>query len=270
MTDEYDAIDPPTFDAATASFDNPPVVTEQAKDPEEDDYDPTSFASTNETFGQSLIPPAIPQTASQSTSRPSSTLSAPKPLVAGFILEDSDEEDTPNGVSNILQNAAVNGSAEEVDSGNTSQAQQIQIGSAPATGSTSAVLSAVETYGLNGSTPTPAPVHASFPTDVSTSVLVPPANGVQPASGSDQVTSTGTTAADPGKSSAKNQTTTIRRLAHDKVGHLEDRINDEPRADPEAFASLVAHYKEKNQLENVRKIYERWVTVFPTSVGRQP
>jgi hypothetical protein len=56
------------------------------------------------------------------------------------------------------------------------------------------------------------------------------------------------------------------RLAHDRVGQLEDRIKDDPKADTDAWMSLIAYYKEKDQPDNVRKVYERFLAVFPSAV----
>ena len=56
------------------------------------------------------------------------------------------------------------------------------------------------------------------------------------------------------------------RLAHDRVGQLEDRIKDDPKADTDAWMSLIAYYKEKDQPDNARKVYERFLAVFPSAV----
>ncbi|EMC99961.1 hypothetical protein BAUCODRAFT_356979 [Baudoinia panamericana UAMH 10762] len=61
------------------------------------------------------------------------------------------------------------------------------------------------------------------------------------------------------------QSTLQQRLPHDKVGRLEDRIRDDPRADTEAWWELVQHYKDKDQLDNARNVYVRMLEVWPTS-----
>ncbi|KAF2716206.1 Suf-domain-containing protein [Polychaeton citri CBS 116435] len=57
------------------------------------------------------------------------------------------------------------------------------------------------------------------------------------------------------------------RLPHDKVGQLEDRIQQDPRADTDAWLSLIAHYREKGQLDQARKTYERLLEVFPDTAS---
>ena len=59
------------------------------------------------------------------------------------------------------------------------------------------------------------------------------------------------------------------RLPHDKVGRLEDRIKEDPKADIEAWWELIQHYQEKDQLDNARAVYARMVEVWPTSVRKQ-
>lgn len=209
-----------------------------------DEYDPSPFTSD----ATALAPP----TQSETTSRSGSTVPASIPLKAGFIIEESDDEDATKGVTGVVVDEAQ-------DDGSKTEEQQIQLGSAPVSGSTSAVLSAQETNGVNGSAAfVPAPASTSLPSDVSS--LVPPSNG-------EHLPLQSSTMDDAARSSTTKAQFNVRRLAHDKVGHLEDRISDEPRADPEAFESLIAHYQEKNQLDNMRKTYDRFLAIFPTSVS---
>lgn len=61
-------------------------------------------------------------------------------------------------------------------------------------------------------------------------------------------------------------TPTTQRLPHDKVGNLEDRIKEDPKGDLEAWRGLIAHYREKGQLDNARSVYTRFFEVFPSAV----
>ena len=60
--------------------------------------------------------------------------------------------------------------------------------------------------------------------------------------------------------------TSSARLPHDKVGRLEDRIKEDPKADTAAWLELVQHYREKDQIDNVRRTYDRMLEYFPTAV----
>jgi len=57
------------------------------------------------------------------------------------------------------------------------------------------------------------------------------------------------------------------RLAHDVVGILEDRIKDDPRGDTAAYLDLIEELKSRNKQEDVRRIYDQYLSVFPLAVG---
>lgn len=59
------------------------------------------------------------------------------------------------------------------------------------------------------------------------------------------------------------------RLPHDKVGIYEDRIQEDPRGDLEAWFSLIAEHRKRNKIDDARAIYERFLKVFPTAVRLQ-
>ena len=56
------------------------------------------------------------------------------------------------------------------------------------------------------------------------------------------------------------------RLAHDVVGILEDRIKDDPRGDIDAYLELIDEFKTRNKQEEVRRVYEDYLKVFPFAV----
>lgn len=60
------------------------------------------------------------------------------------------------------------------------------------------------------------------------------------------------------------------RLAHDVVGILEDRIKDDPRGDIDAYLELIEEFKNRNKQEDVRRIYEEYLKVFPFAVRAIP
>ncbi|KAK4934511.1 mRNA 3'-end-processing protein rna14 [Elasticomyces elasticus] len=53
------------------------------------------------------------------------------------------------------------------------------------------------------------------------------------------------------------------RLAHDVIGILEDRIRDDPRGDTAAYLELIDELKSRNKQDDVRRVYEQYLTVFP-------
>lgn len=57
------------------------------------------------------------------------------------------------------------------------------------------------------------------------------------------------------------------RLPHDRVGILEDRIKEDPRGDLEAWQNLVGEHRKRGKIEDARKVYERFIAVFPSAVS---
>lgn len=62
------------------------------------------------------------------------------------------------------------------------------------------------------------------------------------------------------------QTISKGRLAHDVVGILKDRIEEDPRGDFEAWVELIEELKSRNKQDDVRKTYEDLLKVFPICV----
>ncbi len=60
------------------------------------------------------------------------------------------------------------------------------------------------------------------------------------------------------------------RLAHDTVGILEDRIKEDPRGDTEAYLELINEFKSRNKEDEVRRVYNDYLKVFPLDVGLLP
>jgi cleavage stimulation factor subunit 3 len=50
------------------------------------------------------------------------------------------------------------------------------------------------------------------------------------------------------------------------VGILEDRIKDDPRGDIDAYLELIDEFKTRNKQEEVRRVYEDYLKVFPFAV----
>ncbi|KAF3926306.1 hypothetical protein AA313_de0200449 [Arthrobotrys entomopaga] len=56
-----------------------------------------------------------------------------------------------------------------------------------------------------------------------------------------------------------------KRLTHDIVGKLEDRIAQDSRGDLEAWAQLINEHQKKGKLEDARAVYERFLVMFPSA-----
>lgn len=52
---------------------------------------------------------------------------------------------------------------------------------------------------------------------------------------------------------------------------LEERVNNDPRGDMDAWLALIAETRRRNVIQDTRAVYERFLQVFPQSVSqRQP
>lgn len=52
----------------------------------------------------------------------------------------------------------------------------------------------------------------------------------------------------------------------DQVAFFEARINEDPRGDMDAWLALIANHKQQGSLDELRKIYARFLEVFPQAV----
>jgi cleavage stimulation factor subunit 3 len=57
------------------------------------------------------------------------------------------------------------------------------------------------------------------------------------------------------------------RLPHDRIGILEDRIQEDERGDMDAWLGLIAEHRKRGKIEEARKTYEKFFTVFPDAVS---
>ena len=53
----------------------------------------------------------------------------------------------------------------------------------------------------------------------------------------------------------------------DPVALFEARINEDPRGDMDAWLNLLADYKRRGRLDDLRSVYNRFVEVFPQAVS---
>jgi cleavage stimulation factor subunit 3 len=290
MAEEYDPLDPPTFNAEDDnddSYDPSATVSGNAADEDdEEEYEPGFENATppHETPAHSTTASAQP---SQQVSRTPSAApnvaeqSAKPKTVGGFILEESDDEEDATPAPSQLN--GTRGAQSGLGAIATSEAQDLSLGSEPTPDAVAASF-AQQNNGLTGSTTLATSTTASFSAPVSsvTSDIPVPAVQVSTAtaeqgnvlSPSVQPSAAPTPAPKPAENASTSHTAQsaplAHRLPHDKVGQLEDRITDDPKADTDAWMTLIAHYKEKDQPDNARKVYERFLAVFPSAVCTNP
>jgi cleavage stimulation factor subunit 3 len=269
MAEEYDPLDPPTYDAADESYDpddygnaeEPGDVPEEDARDDESDYDPSSFDVGDRDQQAETATPQVAQTLvnPETTTQPSKIKTK-----AGFIVDESDDErDDENGASSAQLNEAASG---RTDLGVTSLAgaQDISLHSAPQE-------TVASSKSINGSTTVPVSTSASPVPTPSLQSSVPtqgkPTTPLPPTTQTLQPTApTLSTAASTITAPAQAPTSLPARLPHDKVGQLEDRIKDDPKGDATAWTSLIDHYREKGQHDFARNVYERFFKVFPYAV----
>ncbi|KAJ5918797.1 hypothetical protein N7454_009941 [Penicillium verhagenii] len=58
------------------------------------------------------------------------------------------------------------------------------------------------------------------------------------------------------------------RLPHDRVGILQDRVDEDPRGDLSAWLELIAEHRGRNRLDSAREIYEQFLKVFPMAADQ--
>ncbi|PPJ57791.1 hypothetical protein CBER1_00139 [Cercospora berteroae] len=274
MADEYDPTAPPTFDAAAvedhedsydpASYGDHGGPQADAND-EDDDYDPSSM-NYGDDGAQSTPAQSKPQTPTQAeTTAPKS-----QTKVAGFIVEESDDEPDTSAPAPSQVNGNT-GAHSGLGAVAQSEAQDVSLNSAPH------VDTAEASSSLNGFT---VPVPASSSTPVAPEIIL---QQTAPPSGQEGKTVSAAASAQPTQqptqqsiaptpqppaqqSSLPSIQAPPARLPHDKVGQLEDRIKDDPKGDIGAWYELINHYAAKEQYDNVRTVYRRFSEVFRTAV----
>ena len=255
--------------------------TDQQGGDDDDDYDPSSFSFDH---AQSTMPANV-----------IAQVDSTQPVQAKPFIEEGDDDES-EGAANAHPSTSIENGAE------SNTAQDVPLASEPPQDTAAAAVDAATAVdaaaGLNGSSstavPDSAPVAAlststpqpSFPSvsafDPSISQTTPDTEqqGKQqgkapspPAPAATKATPQPTHSEPPPPPAASHVGSSLpapsstQRLPHDKVGELEDRIKEDPKADTDAWKSLVSHYREKGQLEQARKVYQRFLHVFPNAVS---
>lgn len=268
MADEYDPLDPPTYNAADEAYD-PAEHDDQGEGAtgdgddhgdDESDYDPSSYNYDNrdENATPASVNSSQQQTATDSVQAPPTKAKTR----AGFIVDESDDEKEDEGVSARLPQGEPTGAHSGSGAVAASEAQDISLHSAPQD-------TVASSTSLNGSTTVPVPASIS-PVPESTPQHSFASQG-KVISSAPQATSTPQPPTDQAPNAAnpvqsRVSTSLPTRLPHDKVGQLEDRIKDDPKGDANAWASLIDHYREKGQYDFARSVFERFFQAFPYAV----
>ena len=262
---------------ATEPYQNGEPAYDGQDEDDDDDYDPSSFGFGDGDVAATADDPAQPEVPAAQAAKPPRT-------VAGFVIEESSDEDEEDSApASAHQAPIVANGVEHV----AEVVQDVYIASAPTTDSAAAAASlgtSLTESTAHDSLPavpdepatslsTPAPDFQTTPDEGKTFSPAPAQE--QPQSSSQSIAPTPqppaiAVAPPPAQLQQSNGdafTPTTQRLPHDKVGRLEDRIKDDPKADLEAWWSLIAHYREKDQLDKVREVYRRFVDVFPQAVS---
>ena len=243
---------------------------------EDDDYDPSAFNADEDAQD---APADIPMENAAQPSAPT------QKTTGGFIVDDEEEEEDAVPPPSQLNGAA--GAQSGLGAVAVAQAPDVPVASEPSQDT------AAQTAGLNGPAQ-PSVVSASHtPSNVSTNpsfqlpVTAPPEQSAseeeqgkqelqapstaapsvsQSVAATPQPPPAAATAPPPQINGSVPPTPTTQRLPHDKVGQLEDRIKEDPRSDTEAWMTLISHYREKGQLDQMRSVYDRFFKVFPDAV----
>ena len=222
--------------------------------------------SSNELLSQSTTP--VPSTTVQSKPR----------IVGGFEIEDDDddEQEQENESSDEKDELDVYDPAAGLDLDlNTPPPNQVSV-SAPAP-SSPLDRTSLSPDQENGKTPAPVQANGS-PAGMPSSALPPGADTLRATTATPtqptQPTHVAAAQASPPRSVDVNSPLAPvlpkTRLAHDVVGILQDRIKDDPRGDSDAYLELIQEYKSRNKQDDVRRVYDQYLAVFPLAVCVTP
>lgn len=201
-----------------------------------------------------------PQDESQSSTPAQTEVVAPKPqikTIGGFVDED-DEDEEDNDEGDYEPPAAL-----EVDAAN---AMPMNMSEDPSSGIEN------QNTSLDVSSHLAAQNDASMPDVANSSYSSVPVPNIDPSAsgqpswtavaldGSAQNSTAQTPVPDESAASAG-------RLPHDRVGILQDRVDQDPRGDLGAWLELIAEHRSRNRLDSARETYESFLKVFPTAVS---
>lgn len=226
--------------------------------------DPDPSQSTGSAY-PSQTPSQAASQASASTPVPGSTSMQPKTkTIGGFVVEDEDEDDAGDA---DYEPPAVLG-VEDMSTLPINVPQQPVSGNANQATSTPDVSldEAAQESASAKNTP-----NSSFPSVVA-AATAPSKRDASTPSGQ-ELYNTQSLQSDPAQGSAvptpapDSPSAAKGRLPHDRVGMLEDRVQEDPRGDMAAWIELINEHRSRNRIDNARDVYERFLKVFPFSVS---
>jgi cleavage stimulation factor subunit 3 len=233
-------------------------------DLEQDEVDTTAASNPTNTSDPANGQVGDAPDSSQTPSRAESQTSTPVPLtgasaqpqtrpIGEFEAEDEDEDDKdeadyepPAALGVDDTNAMPMTMSEDPSSGNAIQTSP-DVSSQPPMGSASVQDVANSSY-------SPAPVLNIDPSA--------PGQLQLPVLDADIQNSTVPTPVPDSPSAARG------RLPHDRVGILQDRVDEDPRGDIAAWLELIGEHRSRNRLDSAREVYEKFLNLFPMAADQ--
>lgn len=207
---------------------------EQEQD-EDEDYDPSALvtqSSTKDIMSANGTISAAPSTKARGK--------------GGFVVDDSDEEDDNTGITTIKNGLNAASSLADVS-------RPVTVTPLNGTGSNDVQISRSEEIPSQ---------------DLSSTLNVPvstvPINGAASSIPTPRVPNP---TSKPSEQARSTVTMAKTRNPADVIGLLGDRIAEDERGDVDAWLQLIDEHRQKNNLEEARKVYERFFAVFPSAVS---
>lgn len=232
---------PAPFDSNSSNQTSPPQDLNPGQ--QEGDAHPQDTAQDNTQASASMPPSTAPAQHNTKT-------------IGGFVVEDEDEDENDKGDADyeppvVLGAEDMNTMSQEPSSGNANQA--------------------TSTPDVSFNEPAQDPASSKIVPNSSHSPSVSK-NDVSAAPGQSMHGSQTLQSENTQNSVAPTPTpdpvsTSKGRLPHDRVGILEDRIQEDPRGDTPAWVELINEHRNRNRIDNAREVYERFLKVFPFAVS---
>lgn len=229
-------------------------------------FDPSSSNETSPSQDPNPVPETgdVPQDEEESASMPPSSSHVPQntKTIGGFVVEDEEENevdeddrgDTDYEPPAVLGAQGADTSAQQPLSGNANQAI-----STPDVSFNEPAQDPAGSKIVPNSSYSPSPASKNDVSAAGPGQSLYGSQALQPESAQESVAPTPT----PDLSS-----TSRGRLPHDRVGILEDRIQEDPRGDTAAWLELISEHRSRNRIDNARETYERFLKVFPLAVSK--
>ena len=191
-------------------------------------------------------------------------VSAPQPkarTIGGFVVEDEDEDEDEDKGDGDYEPPAVLGVEGDMNTPPVNMPQQPVSGNVNQSTSTPDVSlqeSATSQNAPNSSYPSVAPSASNNDASTAAGLNLYGSQTLQ----SDSVQASAAPTPTPESPSASKS-----RLPHDRVGILEDRIQEDPRGDIPAWLELISEHRSRSRIDGAREVFERFLKVFPFAVS---